>query len=148
MVTINGGTAHLCEQNISFHHSAILIIIEINNFCMTKQILHFKAGLWSCKELEVFGWSQIFCPTPEVQMNHFLHHTPKLGIPIECYYFFWNFYWNRSLAVYHYFHWLLVATKFLTAKLHSRYVKELVSEILERSDILSPTPQPYFKAKV
>ena len=22
-------------------------------------------------------------PTPEVQLDHFLHHTPKLGIPVE-----------------------------------------------------------------
>jgi len=25
----------------------------------------------------------IFCPTPEVQLDLFLHHTPKLGIPVE-----------------------------------------------------------------
>ena len=48
-------------------------------------------------ESEVFGWSRsripnetgsrsrIFCPTPtqDVQFDHFFHHTPKLGIPIE-----------------------------------------------------------------
>jgi len=44
-------------------------------------------------ESEVFGWnripnntgsrSPIFCPTPDVQLDHFLHHTPKLGIPVE-----------------------------------------------------------------
>jgi len=38
---------------------------------------------------------------------------------------------------------LLVATKLLTAKLHSRYVKE--SEILEWSDVLPPTLQPWYK---
>ena len=27
--------------------------------------------------------SRIFCPTPDVQLDHFLHHTPKLGIPVE-----------------------------------------------------------------
>jgi len=49
-------------------------------------------GLRSCKESEVFGWSrsrfpkntrsQIFLsnPSPEVQLNHFLYRTPKLGI--------------------------------------------------------------------
>ena len=41
----------------------------------------------SRKESEVFGWcrSGIFypTPTPKVQLNHFLHHTPKLGIPVE-----------------------------------------------------------------
>jgi len=49
------------------------------------------------------------------------------------------------LAVYHDFHWLLVATKLLTAKLHSCYVKESVSEISKRSelesDILPLPPQ-------
>jgi len=24
-----------------------------------------------------------FCPTPYVQLDHFLHHTSKLGIPVE-----------------------------------------------------------------
>ena len=24
-----------------------------------------------------------FCPTPDVQLDHFLHHTPKLGIHVE-----------------------------------------------------------------
>ena len=38
------------------------------------------------------------------------------------------------LAVYHDFRWLLVATKLLTVKLHSLYVKESESEILERSE--------------
>jgi len=37
---------------------------------------------------------------------------------------------QRILAVHNGFHWLIVATKLLTAKLHSLYVKE--SEILER----------------
>jgi len=56
-------------------------------------------------EPEVFGWSQIpnntgsrrriFCPTPDVQLDHFLHHTPKLGIPVEMVQF---------LAVHHDFH--------------------------------------------
>ena len=46
-------------------------------------------------ELEVFGWSRILNntesqsliflsdSTPDVQWDHFLHHTLKLGIPIE-----------------------------------------------------------------
>ena len=42
---------------------------------------------------------------------------------------------------------MLVATKFLAAKLHSLYAKESESEILERSElksnILPPTPQPW-----
>ena len=62
--------------------------------------------------------------------------------------------------VYHDFHWLLVATKLLTAKLYSLYAKEseseilkrLVSEIVERSelesDILPPTLQPCSGGKI
>jgi len=42
-------------------------------------------------ESEVFGCSRIFnntrsrifCPTPDVQLDHFLHHTPTSGIPVE-----------------------------------------------------------------
>jgi len=45
--------------------------------------------------------------------------------------------------VYHDFHWLLVSTKLLTARLYSPDIKESESEILERSDILPPTPQPW-----
>jgi len=40
---------------------------------------------------------------------------------------------HRILAVYHDFHWLLLAAKLLTAKLHSRYVRG--SEIPERSEL-------------
>jgi len=32
-----------------------------------------------------------FCPTPEVQLDHFLHHTPKMGIPVEIVQLLWNF---------------------------------------------------------
>ena len=99
-------------------------------------------------------------PTPEVQLNHFLHCTPKLGIlnwlvPVEMLQFRLKFLLKqRIIAVQHDFRWLLVATKLLTAKLHSCYAKESkpeilerlesVSEILEWSDILPPTPQPWF----
>ena len=41
-------------------------------------------------ESEVFEWSRnrIFCPTPDAQLDHFLHHTPKLVIPVEMVQFF------------------------------------------------------------
>ena len=39
--------------------------------------------------------------------------------------------------MYHAFHWVLVATKFLTAKSHAIYVKKLELEILERSKVES-----------
>jgi len=56
-------------------------------------LLTFLAGLRSRSrnQSEVFGWSRIpnnpgsriFCPTPDVQLDHFLYHTPNLGIPVE-----------------------------------------------------------------
>ena len=62
---------------------------------------------------------------------------PVENFNLKWYNFVWNFYWNSVLAVHHDFHRLLVATRslpLLTAKLHSRYVKEPKSKILERSE--------------
>jgi len=96
---------------------------------------------------------EFFCPTPtpEVQLDHFLCHTPKLGIPVEMVQFLVILLLKqRLLALYHDFHVMLDATKFLTAKIHSLYVKESESEILERSelksesDIFPATPQPCY----
>jgi len=64
-------------------------------------------------------------PATEVQFNHVLHRTPKLRILTLA---SWNgtisfktLFKQIMLAAYHHFHWLLVATKLLTAKLHSGY---------------------------
>ena len=65
-----------------------------------------------------------------------LHHTPKLGIRVLSVHFLMKLLLKqRVLAVYHDFHWVLVAIKFLAAKLHSLYLKESDSEILERSEL-------------
>jgi len=77
-----------------------------------------------------------FCPTPEVQLDHFLHHTLKLRIPVKMAQFLLKLLLTQISCC---------APRFpliLTAKFHSLYVKE--SEILKRSesDILPPTPQP------
>ena len=85
------------------------------------------------------GGVGLFCPTLDVQLDHFLHHTPKLGIPVEMVQFLLKLFLKQGfLAVHHDFPWVL------TAKFHSRNVKESESEILERteSDISPPTPQP------
>jgi len=49
------------------------------------------------------------------------------------------------LAAHHDFHWLLVATKIFSAKLHAYYAKQLEAGILKRSesDISPPNPQPW-----
>ena len=49
-----------------------------------------------------------FCltPTPDVQLDHFLHHTPKLGIPVKMVQFLLKLLLKqRFLALYHDFHW-------------------------------------------
>jgi len=64
----------------------------ISNYLLQDRVtIKLKPELRSHRESEVFGWSripnntgsQIFCPTPDVQLDHLLHHTLKLGIPIE-----------------------------------------------------------------
>jgi len=45
----------------------------------------------------------MFYLTPKVHLDHFLHHTPKLGIPVENMQFF-SLVKQRILAVYHDFH--------------------------------------------
>jgi len=64
---------------------------------------YLAPGLQSLTRLchkDVFGWSRIpdntgswgcfFCPTPDVQLDQFLHYTPKLGIPVEMVQFLLN----------------------------------------------------------
>jgi len=47
----------------------------------------------------------IFCPTPDVQLDHFLHHTPKMGIPVDMVQFLLKLLLKqRFLAVHHDFH--------------------------------------------
>ena len=46
-----------------------------------------------------------FCPTPDAQLDHLLHHTPNLGIPVEMVQFLLKLLLNqRFLAVHHDFH--------------------------------------------
>jgi len=65
-----------------------------------------------------------FCPTPDVQLDHFLHHTPKLGIPVEMVQFLVKLLLKQISCC---------APRFpliLTVKFHSLYVNEAESDIL------------------
>jgi len=64
-------------------------------------------------------------PTPEVQLDHFLHHTPKLGIPVEMVRLLLKFSFGCTPRF----------PLILTAKFHSFYVKESESEIFQRSKL-------------
>jgi len=62
----------------------------------------------------------------------FSHHTPKLGIPVEMVQIFIKLLLKqRIIPVYHDFHWVLVATKFLTAKHHSFMLKSPSRQFLK-----------------
>ena len=92
-----------------------------------------------------------FCPTPTpvAQLDHFLHHTPKMGIPVEMVQFLLKLLLKQSFfAVWPWFPLIL------TAKFHSLYVKESGVRVWNfgkiivgnfgksESSILPPTLQP------
>jgi len=65
-----------------------------------------------------FWVESMFCPRLVVQLDHFLHHTPKLGIPVEMVQFLSKLLLKQISCC---------APRFrliLTAKFHSLYVKE------------------------
>jgi len=112
---------------------------------ISSPFLNTRSGNQDCRvgvarNRSFFGWSpsrilnntrsrsRFFCPTPttEVQMDYFLYHTPKLGIAVEMVQFLSKLLLKQViLAVYHDFHWLLIAAKFLTAILHGLYFGEV-----------------------
>ena len=145
------------RQQVSLDHSQLnalrhqKLLHYFSKGCCWKykrRIIWCKAGLQSRIPENIGSRDRIFYPTPEVRLNHLLHRTHNLRILIRAY---WNGTitfetfietYSRILAVYHDFHWLLVAKKLLTAKLHSRHVKVGNLERSE-SDILPPTTQPW-----
>jgi len=50
----------------------------------------FSGGVGFLTTPDVDVGVRFFCPTPEVQLDHLLHHTPKLAIPVEISYFLSN----------------------------------------------------------
>ena len=124
-----GGNA--CSQSLN------LIILRVNTLYELPTWLNlFMKNRWSkeaglsTRVAESQGFGDF-----RVESDYFLHRTPKFGLLSRA---FWNgtisfetFIETRVLAAHHDFHRLLVATKSFTAKLHSRYVKESVSKILE-----------------
>jgi len=56
--------------------------------------------------LTTVGGVGLFCPTPDVQLDHYLHNIPKFGIPVEMVQFRLKILLKqRFLAVHHDFHW-------------------------------------------
>ena len=52
------------------------------------------------------GGVGFFCPTPDVQLDHFLHNTSKLGISLEMVQFLLKLLLKQMFfAVHHDFHW-------------------------------------------
>ena len=107
-----------------------------------RQACGVGAGIGVVRSRSFFGWSwsripnntgsrsRIFCPTPtpDVQLDHFLHHILKLRIPVEMVRFLLKLLLKEISCC---------ASRFpliLTAKFHSLYVKESETEILERPE--------------
>ena len=88
-----------CRERVSFLMlSGFQICLGGYNRNVTIWMCHCKQGCGvGRKESGAFGWSRcrilkntrsrVFHPTPEVQLNHLLHRTPKLGILTRAY---WN----------------------------------------------------------
>ena len=79
------------------------------NRCIYNQGCRVRAGGfgWSRMPNNTGMRSRIFCPTPSPgsQLDQFLQHTLKLGIPVETVQFILKLLLNqRFLAVYHDFH--------------------------------------------
>jgi len=110
--------------------------------------------------VEVFGWSQIpkitrswsqiFSPTPEVQLKHFMHCTPTLGILTRAGWYgtvsFEIFMETGNSCCVSRFPLISSCYKILDSQT-SCYAKDSESEILEtpESDILPQTPQPWLQ---
>jgi len=83
------------------------------NAALSSPQFYLSAGLRSrsLKESEGFGWSRIPKSTrvgvrffdPTIELNHFLHRTPKLGVLTRTCWngamLFKNFYWNRQFLL-------------------------------------------------
>ena len=87
--------------------------------------------------------SRIFLSDSKCPIGSFLHHTPKLGIPVEMVQFLLKpLLKQRFFAVHHGCHWFW-QPNFIPFMLRS--LESEISERSERSDILPPTPQPWSK---
>ena len=136
--------------------SCAVCVISANKVSLRElsQFIGIKMHCWpglqsrSLRESDVFGWSRI--PINSRSLSRTFLSDSDTGSPIgsffcitfltwefllKWYNFLWNFCWKREfLLLYNDFHWVLDAIKFLTAKIHSLYLKESELEILERSE--------------
>jgi len=79
----------------AYKYAFISDAYKINDFKQTRQsikrsaadfakyLLLSVAGLRSRGRILNNTGSRIFCPTPGVQLDHFLHQTPKSRVPVE-----------------------------------------------------------------
>ena len=93
---------------------------------LTLRLQQSSTGLWSRSRSRIFLFSSE--SGSQVALDNFLHHTPKLGIPVEMAQFLLKLLLKQMSCCAPEF------PLFLTAIFHSVYVKESESEILERSE--------------
>ena len=160
------------KNNLTTPLKVIGVVLESYRFCgivvVFQNVTIFLPGSGSRsrsrrrKDSEVFGWSRIpdntgsesriFCPTPtpDVQLDHFLHHTHKLQ-PVEMVQFRLKLLLKqRFLAVYHDFHCFqqpnsipfMFTGRIRVLEISERPESEISERLDSESDILLPTPQP------
>jgi len=101
--------------------------VQLWYYKVATRVAKSEVSVWSRIPNNTRGGSRIFLSDTDsvISIASFLHHTLKLGIPVEMVQFLMKLLLKqRILAMYYDFHCVLVATKFVTVKLHSLYVKE------------------------
>jgi len=85
------GPSNLCKfsPHVYIHGPAPKVL----NIPILSYEMEILSGLWSCKESRFLGrvgflttvgsGQKNLTLTPDVQLDNFLHYTPKLGIPVE-----------------------------------------------------------------
>ena len=89
--------------DVAMQLTVMSAVVSLKQGCGVVRSRRFLGGVGFLTTLGVgVGF---FCPTPDAQLDHFLHHIPKLRIPVEMVQFLEKLLLNqRLLAVYHDFH--------------------------------------------
>ena len=74
-------TGKLPSPNFQTHFESAKNFLVVSR--VAESVSQGVGSFWVESDSNTTSPSRIFGPTPKVQLNHFLHHIPKLGIPVE-----------------------------------------------------------------
>ena len=113
-----------------------MLSVAVRKYICSVKIRAAEPESWGAGFLTTLGVGVgFFCPTttPDVQWDHYLHHTRKLGIPVEMVQFLLKLLLKqRFLAVHHDFHWFQQQPNFIPFVLRSRSRKFCKVEVGSR----------------